>query len=265
MSISTSYHGRTLNGQIPRTVDVTNPNANDSSAHGYIIGSTWTNTATGVVYTLVDDTPGAAVWKAGLSSGAVVVDSLTGDLSTFPITGAAGVGSGTAGSVALTGGASAGASGTAGPATLDAGPAAGGTGAPVEIADVNATATYLNRGPLKSLIVGSTLTALGTTQNSTPTLAQLIGGILTQTGTTGAGTVTLPSGTTVSSAMPRTPVVGDSFELFFASLTGQALTITGTTGTTVIGTAAVPSGKNAFMRFINTGANTWNIYVIVSA
>lgn len=66
MSISTSYHGRTLNGQIPRTVTTTSPLVTSDSSHGYIIGSTWINTTTGVQYTLVDDTPGAAVWKASV-------------------------------------------------------------------------------------------------------------------------------------------------------------------------------------------------------
>jgi len=250
MSITTSYHGRTLNGQIPRTVDVISPTVNDSSAHGYIIGSTWTNTATGVVYTLVDDTPGAAVWKAALSSGPVIVDSLTGDLATFTITGLA----------------SSGASGTAGSVSLDAGAPNGGTGAPVEIADANAAATYIGRGPLKPPFIGQTLTSIGTAQNSTPTAAQLLGGIITQTGATGAGTCTLPSGSTLSAACARTPVVGDTFECSFCNLGGgQTITITGATGTTVVGTAAVPTGKMSRMLFVNTGASTWNIYTIVSA
>lgn len=139
------------------------------------------------------------------------------------------------------------------------------------VVNINGTATgqvYLGRGGLNVPVAAVTLTALGTTQNSTPSSAQIIGGLLTQTGTTGAGTVTLPTGTQLSTAMAvkgLTPVVGDSFVVPFASLTGQALTITGATGTTVIGLAAIPSGKNALMVFYNSGANTWNIYMIVSA
>jgi hypothetical protein len=136
---------------------------------------------------------------------------------------------------------------------------------------INGTATgqvYLGRGGLNVTVQAVTLTSLGTNQNSTPTAAQIIGGLLTQTGATGAGTVTLPSGTTLSTAMAvkgLAPVAGDSFMVPFASLTGQQLTITGATGTTVIGTAAIPSGKNAMLFFYNSGSNTWNIYVVVSA
>ena len=204
---------------------------------------------------------GGAVTATG---GAGTAASSTGGAVT--VTGGAGGAAGTGGAVTLVGGASAGASGTAGAASLDAGAAAGGTGAAITIGDANAIATYLNRGPLKPPIIGQTLTALGTTQNSTPTAAQLLGGITTQTGQTGAGTYTLPSGTTLSSACARTPVAGDSFDHTFANLGGgQTITITGATGTTVIGTAAVGSGKVARMTFVNTGTNTWNIYVVVSA
>lgn len=110
-----------------------------------------------------------------------------------------------------------------------------------------------------------TITSLGTNQNSTPTAAQIMGGYLTQTSATGAGTVTLPTGTLLSAAA-SSALVGYGYECTFANLGGgQTLTITGATGSTVIGDAAIPSGKNATLRFINTGAATWNVYVIVSA
>lgn len=202
---------------------------------------------------------------AQLTGGAGGATSGTGGAATI----AAGAATGTTavgGAATITGGASAGASGTAGVASIDAGAGAGGTKACVNITDVNGLATYINRGPLCALQVGLTLTALGTTQNSTPTAAQLLGGLLSQTGATGAGTVTLPSGTTLSSACPRTPVVGDTFECDFYNLGGsQTLTITGASGTTVVGTAAVGTGKMSKLKFYNTGSNTWNIYVIVSA
>lgn len=114
-------------------------------------------------------------------------------------------------------------------------------------------------------ISSKTTTALGTTQNSTPTIAQLAGGIVTQTGATGAGTVTLPTGTLISANFPNV-AVGYTFVTLFSNLGGaQTLTITGATGSTVLGTAAVGTGKNAELFFTNTGANTWNVYVVVSA
>lgn len=123
----------------------------------------------------------------------------------------------------------------------------------------------LGRGGTSSTITSSTVASLGTTQNSTPTAAQLLGGVVTQTGSTGAGTVTLPTGTQLSTAVPGV-AVGDTFETVFANLGGgQTLTITGATGSTVVGTAAIGSGKNASLIFVNTGSNTWNVYVRVSA
>ena len=122
----------------------------------------------------------------------------------------------------------------------------------------------LGRGANKALVVGSTLTALGTVQSTTPTAAQLLGGFLSHNSTTGAGTATLDTGTNISSAISGV-AVGDAFICVYANLGSQTVTITGATGSTVIGTAAIPTGKNATLYFINTGSNTWNVYVNVSA
>ncbi len=227
--------------------------ATTSSAGGAVVG-------VGGIGGSVSGTGGAVSWTGGAGTAAAAAGGLS------KIVGGAGGTSGVGGAAQVIGGASAGASGTAGAATVDSGAATGGTGSTVQIADVNALATYLNRGPLKALHIGNTLTALGTVQSSTPTSAQLLGGLLSQTGSTGAGTVTLPTGTALSAACARTPVVGDTFDCAFYNLGGsQTLTITGATGTTVIGTAAVGTGKMATMKFYNSGSNTWNIYCIVSA
>lgn len=123
----------------------------------------------------------------------------------------------------------------------------------------------IGRGSVGSVIESSTIAALGTVQNSTPTATQLLGGVVTQTGATGAGTVTLPTGTQLSTAVTGV-TVGDTFDCVYANLGGGFNeVITGATGSTVVGNATVPSGKNAFLTFVNTGANTWNVYVTVSA
>lgn len=136
-----------------------------------------------------------------------------------------------------------------------------------------AQGAYLMTGttavPAFTLVGGSvsskTLTDLGTAQNSTPTAAQLLGGIVQQTGATGAGTATLPTGTQLSAAVPGV-AVGDSFQTtFFVNGGGQTITITGATGSTVLGTAAVPNNKSTVLTFVNTGVNTWNVYSAVSA
>ena len=124
-------------------------------------------------------------------------------------------------------------------------------------------------GPLTN-IWQTTIGALGTTQNSTPTAAQTVGGVLTQTGATGAGTVTFPTGTVLSTYLATlnpTIAVGYTFDCVFANLGGsQTLTLTaGASGMTMIGTVAVGTGKNAYMTFVCTAANTWSVYVIVSA
>jgi hypothetical protein len=151
-------------------------------------------------------------------------------------------------------------SGTNAPLTIDA----KGSGT-IVIGGTSTGLISIGRGVVSGAIFSNTITALGTTQNSTPTAAQLLGGTVTQTGATGAGTVTLPTGTALSTAVSGV-AVGDIFDVLFANLGGsQTLTITGATGSTVIGNAAVPTGKNATLTFVNTGTNTWNVYVVVSA
>lgn len=110
--------------------------------------------------------------------------------------------------------------------------------------------------------LGKTLTSLAT-QNITPTTAQLLGGLISHASTTGAGTATLPTGTVLSAAIH--PSVGDSFTTLYANTGSQTVTITGATGSTVVGTAAVATGLTALLTFVNTGTNTWNVYTNVSA
>lgn len=134
----------------------------------------------------------------------------------------------------------------------------------------NATDTgihYANLGSSSSCqfasvggVSSKTTSALGTAQNSTPTIAQLFGGIVTQTSATGGGTVTLPTGTVISAFFANV-AVGYTFKTLFANLGGgQTLTITGATGSTVIGTATVATATDIELTFTNTGANTWNVY-----
>jgi hypothetical protein len=124
--------------------------------------------------------------------------------------------------------------------------------------------TNIGRGSRKAVIAGATLTAIGAAQNSTPTAAQLLGGIISQVSQTGAGTVTLPIGSLLSTADTGV-AVGDTFSCLLANIGNQTLTITGDTGSTVVGTAAVAPGLVAKMTFYNTGTNTWNVYCLVSA
>jgi hypothetical protein len=194
-----------------------------------------------------------AVGANGATNPVLKVDSSTASVATGLLVKGAAAAGGLALSVLS--------SGTNEPMTVDA----KGAGV-INIGGTSTGSIYLGRGAKNALLFGQTISALGTTQNSTPTAAQLLGGVVTQVGATGAGTVTLPSGTTLSAALALAQATGDSFECLFANLSGgQTLTITGNTGTTVLGTAAVPSGKFATLTFVNTGANTWSIFCVVSA
>ena len=188
-----------------------------------------------------------AVGRLGATTPALQVDASTGT----SITGVKVKSAATGGGVAISA-----VGETNVPLTIDG----NGTG----VLSLNSTATgtvYLGRGALTGPVFGKTITALGTTQSSTPTIAQLLGGIVTQTGQTGAGAVTLPTGTAISAGMPLTPATGDSFGVRFANLGGsQTLTITGQTGSTVVGTATVSSGTNIDLVFVCSGSNTWNVY-----
>lgn len=134
------------------------------------------------------------------------------------------------------------------------------------IQDIATGQVSIGRGVRNTPILAGSITSLGTTQNTTPTIAQLLTGVVTQTSATGAGTVTTPTGTNMSGGITNV-ATGDFFDTVFSNLGGGFnLTITaGASGMTVRGNAVVPSGKNALLRFICTGANTWECYVIPSA
>ena len=229
----------------------------------------------GAVASLTSGAGGAASAAAGVggAGGAGTVTAGVGGASALSTGGAGGLMTLAAG----TGGAATGGSGNGGAGGnlilnsgiggTSSGGSAGVNGL-IAIGDTASSCTgiYLGRGAKAALQVALTTTAIGTSQSSTPTSAQLLGGIITQTGATGAGTVTLPTGTALSAACPRTPVAGDTFDCWFINIGGsQTLTITGATGTTVSGTVAITSGKFAIMKFVNTGSNAWNIYCMASA
>ena len=113
-------------------------------------------------------------------------------------------------------------------------------------------------------IFGGTVVTSIATQNGTPTAAQLMGGVITHASTTGAGTLTLPTGTLLSAAVTGV-TTGDNYWVVYANTGSQTVTLTGATGSTIVGTAAVPTGKNAQMFLVNTGTNTWNVYCTLSA
>lgn len=143
-------------------------------------------------------------------------------------------------------------------------------GGEIAIGSVSTGFVSIGRGAVAPPILANTISSLGTAQSSTPTSAQICGGVVTQTSSTGAGTVTLPTGTQIETTLTANSQYalanGDSFTTTFANLGGgQTLTITTSTGLTLVGTAAVSSGKICTMEFVRTGANTWTVYLGASA
>ena len=101
-------------------------------------------------------------------------------------------------------------------------------------------------------------------QAGTVTIAELLSGVLTQNSKTGASTMTFPTGTELSAGI-TTLAVGDSFDVFYYNRGDQTVTLTGATGSTITGKATVTTHLGASLKFVNTGANTWNIYTLVSS
>src|SRR5262249_26031814 len=116
------------------------------------------------------------------------------------------------------------------------------------------------------LVIGRTLST-SSAQSITLTAAILRGGWLQHTVTTGAATDTFDTGTNISAAVPNV-AVGDSFDFILVNTSASAFAITlaGATGATIRGTpATIAQNKSAMIRLINTGANTWDIIVVVGA
>jgi hypothetical protein len=132
------------------------------------------------------------------------------------------------------------------------------------IADVMTGLLSIGR-TVSGVVFGGTVNTTIATQNGTPTIAQLLGGLITHTSVTGAGTLTTPTGTQMSAGIAGV-TTGDNFWCVYANTGNQTVTITaGASGVTLTGTAAVPSGKNAQMFWVCTGANTWICNITLSA
>ncbi len=95
------------------------------------------------------------------------------------------------------------------------------------------------------------------------TAAQLLGGYLRKTGCTGGHNVATDTAANIQGALNAT--AGAWFDFIFMNSSGQTETITAGAGVTLYGTAAVPDGKSARVRFVNTGAGTVDAIIELSA
>jgi len=129
-------------------------------------------------------------------------------------------------------------------------------------------------------VAATTLTSSGTTflaypkydgvvtdydaQAATLTVAGMAGGTVSQNSQTGASTLTTPTGAQITAAFGD--VTGTTLDVMFNNRGNQTSTITAGDGAVVVkGTAAVPTTKNALMRFVNVSTGAWNCYVIVTS
>ena len=221
-----------------------------TDASSAVVNITASSATTGNVLGIITPSTKAIAVGRLIATPAFQVDCSTAtQVAGLKITGAA-----TAGTVAI--------------AAIDSGAAAGisldakGTGN-VSISGVSTGILALGR-TAAGTILGGVVNATIATQSFTVTAAQLLGGLITHTSTTGAGTFTLCTGTQMSSGISGV-ATGDSQWTCYANVGNQTVTITAAVGFTITGTAAVPSGKNAQIYSVCTGANTWIANITLSA
>lgn len=127
-------------------------------------------------------------------------------------------------------------------------------------------------GLLDNTTIGSQVPAVGnftktTVQQGTPatlnatgtlTAAQLATGIVTST-SAAAVAATLPLGTAMDTANPSFGI-NTSFDFFFINTGPNTVTMTASTGFTIVGTTTVLTLVSAHFRAVRTAANTWVLY-----
>ncbi len=126
------------------------------------------------------------------------------------------------------------------------------------------TALELAAGAVTPAKMGVLTKVTENTDNDITILAaDLLKGYLRKTGCTGAHNVATDSAANIQGAFNAT--AGSWFDWIFMNSSGQTETLTAGAGVTLYGTAAVPNGKSARVRFINTGAGTIDAVISLSA
>lgn len=128
----------------------------------------------------------------------------------------------------------------------------------VETAKVKAGAVT----PVKMGVL--TTSVENTDGNITVLAAVLLQGYLEKTNcTVGGKTLTFDTAANIQAAFVAT--TGAWFDWRLANSSTQTITLTTAAGVTLKGTAAVPNGKTAIVRFINTGAGTIDAVITLGA
>ena len=140
----------------------------------------------------------------------------------------------------------------------------GGSISDAELASNSVIAAKIAAGAVTPVKMGVlTKTTENTDGNIVVLAATLLQGYLAKTNLGQPGTLTFDTAAAIQAAFVAT--AGAWFDWVFVNSSGQAVTLTLGVGITLKGTAAVPTGKTAKVRFINTGAGTIDAVIVLSA
>ena len=140
----------------------------------------------------------------------------------------------------------------------------GGSITDAELASNSVIAAKIAAGAVTPVKMGVlTKTTENTDGNIVVLAATLLTGYLVKTNLGQPGTLTFDTAAAIQAAFLAT--AGAWFDWVFVNSSGQAVTLTLGVGITLKGTAAVPNGKTAKVRFINTGAGTIDAVIVLSA
>lgn len=201
-------------------------------------------------------------------------DAISGNVSPFPISGKAGVGTGPGGTIQVTGGDSGpGATGDGGPAQVTGGrsTSSNGNGGSVVLAGGVKTGTGVAGGIRNESIVLSQQGApAAKTTSSVLAAADLLSGIITvNQGAAGASAQQLPAAAALQSALPADAVAGDSFDFSVintSTVAAEAASLTTNTGWTLVGdmdiqaNSAATTKSSGRFRARLTGAGAFTLY-----
>jgi hypothetical protein len=101
--------------------------------------------------------------------------------------------------------------------------------------------------------------------NITVLVADLLKGYFVKTNLGQPGTLTFDTAANIQGSASFNATAGAWFDWLFVNSSGQTVTLTLGVGISLKGTAAVPNGKTAKVRFINTGAGTIDAVIFLSA
>ena len=237
--------------------NMSNSNIVISTASGSNSATSGTNAGSAHDVVITGGDGGAHTATTGTSTGGA-----GGDITVTAGSGGAAVGgsAGAGGTVTITSGdganSTSGTDGAGGEIALVPG-SAGGTATTDGFVHItqNPPLVCYTAGTTQSISVATTLTS---------SILRAGVGELTDGGIGVGFALTLPTGT-VTSGLFSSVTAGDTFQVLLYNITTQTATITTAAGLTLHGTVAVPNNTTALITYRNTAANTYDVYIHLSA